>query len=111
LVTLKDNVVAVGQANTNAGGFSANFSVNMPKVMLNNVGQAKTLGDLVNDYSSKGYTEINVVVGGIQSIEVSSSQIGTEVFVPFSGNRMLEIDGDNRDPVFDQILSTFHFTN
>jgi cytoskeletal protein RodZ len=111
LSTLNDNIIALGQASTNGEGFNANFSVNMPRVLLNNSGQPKTLTDLTNYYNVKGNTESTVTVGGIQSLEVWSSQIGTMVFVPLSGSKFIEIIGDHNNPIFNQILSTFTFTN
>lgn len=86
--------------------------VYVPKVYFNNTtDQPKTFVDLMNDYNIEGYTKTNVMVGSVQSIGVSSPQIGSIVFVPLANNKILEIDGgDLNDQRFKQLLSTFKFT-
>ncbi len=76
--TLKDGSVALGQ--------NGNYYVivHMPKVITDGTGKLWTIKDYISDcYPNKGDTCTNIVVGGINSFERSSSQIGTIVYVPF----------------------------
>jgi len=96
LSVLNDGSLAIG----NNGG--ANVVIYMPK--------SEDFSMLMKDYDSKGYTKTILQVGGIQSLGVSSSQIGDTVFVPLPGGRVQEIEGSFKLPEFIQLLSTFKFT-
>lgn len=54
----------------------------------------------------------SVIVGGIESKMISTSQTGTVIDIPFRDNMFLEIGSgaDYNDPVLQGILSTFKFT-
>jgi flagellar basal body-associated protein FliL len=107
----KDSVGVGCSVDSNNGTTGCSMIVDMPKIFTNGTtGQPRTFSDMVNSYGSNGYTKTTVMIGGIQSFEVSSSQIGSIVLVPLSDNRILEISGSSNNPIFNQMLSTFKFT-
>lgn len=104
LSILKDGSIMIDQ------GTYGDILIKIPHV-FGTPGYPDTFNDLKNRFSGAGYNEADISVGKIQGIRVSSSQIGDIVYIPFSGNKIFEIDGNFKNPVFNQLLSTFKFTN
>ena len=98
----KDGSVIINQGNY------GNIVVNIPRV-FGTPNYSNTFQDLKARFSGKGYIESEIIIGGIQSIKVSSPQIGDIVYVPLSDNKILEIDGNFKNPQFNQMLPTFKF--
>ena len=90
-------------------GNYGNIIIFYPRILGNPPNYPDTFSDLRVRFSGKGYDESNVIIGGIQGIKVSSPQIGDTVYVPLSDNKIIEIDGNFKNPVFTKILSTFKF--
>jgi hypothetical protein len=67
--------------------------------------------DYMNRFNVKGYDHAQINVDGISAQSVTSSQIGTMVFVPLADGSVLEVDGSLNDPSFSKTLSTFKFTS
>ncbi|MCX6720914.1 MAG: hypothetical protein NTW11_03875 [Candidatus Staskawiczbacteria bacterium] len=64
----------------------------------------------INNYYGNGYTKTYVAVGGVESIMISSLQIGDWIFVPLPNNQVIKIEGNYGSTTFQKILSTFKFT-
>jgi hypothetical protein len=89
---------------------SGNMVIEAPKVFRETPnGRIKTFNEFIGNYG-QGYTKTVLTVGGIESVGVSSSQIGDIVYVPLAANQILEIGGNFKDSTFNKIISTFKFT-
>lgn len=64
----------------------------------------------IDELTLGGSNKKQIVVDGITGIEVSSSQIGTVIYLPLPNNEIFTILGPLDHTLLDQILSTFRFT-
>ncbi len=91
---------------------NANVVVNVPVTKTLPNGQSETFEQaMASVYNANSYSKTQFAVGGIQSLGVSSPQVGDSVYVPLPNNQILEIDGDFNNPEFigKSIFSTFKF--
>ena len=104
--------IAIGKIATDrVNSVDTVVGLSVPKIITNSTtGQPITFSAFISRYDSKGNTKTNVVVGGIQSVAVSSSQTGDTIFVPLSNNQIFEVRGNLKDSLFILMLSTFKFT-
>lgn len=88
---------------------NAYMTIHFPKGTF--TGSNLSFADYMKQYDVKGYTHAQVNVDGINAQAITSSQIGTMVFVPLSDGLVLEVDGDIRNPSFTEALSTLKLSS
>ena len=89
--------------------FGDSFGV-ISQVYYGNNHQVLTIDDLAATKNS-GYNKGDIIIDDIKGFEISSSQIGTVIYVPTSGQNIFTIEYDSpiHDQLLDEVLSTFKF--
>lgn len=70
-----------------------------------------SLNDVLKSFSSNEYTKKYITIGNVQGLSVSGQQMGTEVFIPINGNKIMLVTADLSSDLVKQIFTTFTFTN